>query len=340
VDSGNLCPMGAAMEGDMVATDCRITPCVTVLMTVYDTPPRLLRQAIASIRNQTFGDFEFLILDDGSKQQATHAVLRQEAANDSRIRLLWEPHRGLTRSLNRCLQAAQGVWIARQDADDWSAPERLERQLEFLESHPERGLCGTAAWTHRQDGRPLWPILMPLSHTDILAAFPSRNPFVHGSAVFRAETARALGGYREEFTCSQDYDFFWRMAECVQTANLPAALYHYRYTGNAVSVGHAAEQEQAHRAARQLADDRGAGRREDVASALGRAGIELAACDGALRAAFKQADHRMLAGDFGGAGRDFVRLLRMHPDRRIAWGKFARWALFSTIPQARRACFR
>lgn len=167
-------------------------PRVTVLMAVHDTPAELLDQAIHSIRSQTFDALEFLILDDGSRQESTRAALREHAAADPRIRILWEPHRGLTRTLNRGLATARGEWIARQDADDWSDGTRLERQLEFLASHPECGLCGTAAWAHRHDGKPLWQVPMPASHTEIRAAFSGRNPFVHGSTMFRAKTSRAF----------------------------------------------------------------------------------------------------------------------------------------------------
>ena len=226
-------------------------PPITVLMAVHDTPPGLLDQAVQSIRSQTFGDFEFLIVDDGSRREATRAALRHHTASDPRIRLLREPHRGLTRTLNRGLDAARGQWIARQDADDWSDAGRLECQLAFFDRHPDHGLCGTAACTHRQDGRPLWAVPMPGSTAEILEAFPTRNPFVHGSTMFRAEGARALGGYRDQFPCSQDYDFFWRLTERESAANLPEALYHYRYTAGAVSVSRAAEQELAHTALQQ-----------------------------------------------------------------------------------------
>ncbi len=182
---------------------------VTVLMAVRDTPAGMLRQAIVSIREQTLRDFEFFILDDGSQRGDTLAELERQAGADSRIRLERGPPRGLTRTLNRGLDLAAGDLIARQDADDWSEPERLERQVVFLSEHPEIALCGTNAWTHRDDGRPLWPTRLPEGCEAIREALWSGNPFVHGSTMFRATVAR----YREEFSCAQDYDFFWRLCD-------------------------------------------------------------------------------------------------------------------------------
>ena len=110
---------------------------ITVLMAVRDTLPTMLRQAIKSIRGQTLREFELLILDDGSEQAETCAELERQAAGDSRIRLERGPPRGVTATLNRGLALAAGAFIARQDADDWSEPRRLERQMEYVRAHPE-----------------------------------------------------------------------------------------------------------------------------------------------------------------------------------------------------------
>ena len=232
---------------------------VTVLMAVRDTPSGLLGQAIASIRRQTLREFEFLILDDGSQRQETRVELERQAAADSRVRLVRGPPRGLTPTLNRGLALAQGELIARQDADDWSEPERLERQVAFLREHPRTGLCGTNAWTHRYDGRPLWATRLPEDGAAVRAALWRGNPFTHGSTMFRRDAARAVGGYREELPCSQDYDFFWRLSDASGGANLGEPLYHYRYGGGTVSARRAAEQALAHRAAQFLGEARRCG---------------------------------------------------------------------------------
>ncbi len=310
---------------------------VTVLMAVRDTPVEMLRQAIASIRQQTWRDFEFLILDDGSQQLDTLAEFERQAAEDSRIRVERGPPRGLTRTLNRGLELAAGDVIARQDADDWSEPGRLERQVAFLRDYPGIALCGTNAWTHRHNGRPLWPTRLPQNRASISEALWKGNPFVHGSTMFRTAAARTLGGYREEFPCAQDYDFFWRLSDASGGANLAEPLYHYRYNRGAVSARRAGEQQRAHWAARILAEARRSGQAEDVAGALAAAAFQN---DAEPLAALKQIDHQMLAGDLRMAGRAYAEVLLAHPGSRLAWGKLLRWAVYSSVPPAREWCFR
>jgi glycosyltransferase involved in cell wall biosynthesis len=312
---------------------------MTVLMAVRDTPPEMLREAIESICRQTLREFEFLIFDDGSERSETCAELQRQADHDSRIRLVRGAPRGLTATLNHGLALAAGELIARQDADDWSEPDRLEQQAGFLALHPQIALCGSNAWTHRHDGHPLWATRLPEDAAAIRKALWKGNPFVHGGTLFRAGVARRLGGYREEFRCAQDYDFFWRLSEAGGAANLPEPLYHYRYSAGAVGARRAAEQARAYRAAQILAEARRAGVMEDVGRALERAGCELEEA-GPLRTSLKQIDHRLLAGDFGGAGRAYAALLTAHPASRLAWGKLLRWAVFAAVPQVREWCFR
>jgi glycosyltransferase involved in cell wall biosynthesis len=309
-------------------------------MAVYRTPLALLDEAVSSILGQTHRDFEFLIVDDGSGQEWLTARLEDYARRDARVVLVREPHRGLTASLNRGLELATGEWIARQDADDWSAPRRLERQLAFAAAHPEVALVGSDAWTHQEDGSRLWRVRMPRTRPEILAAFPRGNPFIHGAVMFRHSAAVAEAGYREVFRCSQDYDLFWRMAENHGAANLAEPLYHYRYTGGSVSAGRAAEQLAAHLAIRELAQVRGRGGVEDPPAALVRARERVEIGRGIERALLKQADHRMLAGDYRGAARAYAGLLRSHPWNPLAWGKIMRLGVIQAAPFLREACGR
>jgi glycosyltransferase involved in cell wall biosynthesis len=318
------------MERDLV---------VTVLMSVCDPPLAMLAHAIDSIAAQTWREFEFLIVDDGSREN-TRVYLAQRAAADPRIRIAEELHRGLTASLNRGLDLARGELIARHDADDWSEPERLERQIAYFRVQPKVTILGSGVWTHQQSGRPLWRLRLPRTHAEILSAFPRGNPFVHGAVMFRSTAARALGGYREAFSCSQDYDFFWRLAESGVAANLAEALYHYRYASSSVSAGRALEQALAHRAIRELAASRGRGEREDVAVALAHARSEMAQAPAGDRALLKQADHCMLAGEYRRAASAYWQVLRAHRTNFLAWSKLLRLAIFRAIPPLREACFR
>ncbi len=312
-----------------------VDPAVTVLMAVYDPPLGMLGQAVDSILEQSFSDFEFLIVNDGSRDPEVGAFLAGQADLDSRIRIVPEPHKGLTASLNRGLALARGTWIARQDADDWSEPDRLERQVDYFRKQPHATVLGTSVWTHQQDGRRLWRLRLPTDHPSILGHLPRGNPFVHGSTMFPRAAALAAGGYREALRCSQDYDFLWRLAERGAAANLPEALYHYRYTSGSVSAARAQEQARAHRTIQRLAAARRAGEPEQaiLAPAQATAGEE-------TRALLKQADHRLLAGDYRGAWTGYRHLLRAHPASLLAWGKLARMGVFCALPPLREACFR
>ncbi len=315
-----------------------VTPAISVVMPVYDPPLAMLDTAIESILSQTFRDFEFLILNDGSRDQQTRLHLDQWASRDTRLCIFHEPHRGLTRTLNHGLTLARGEFVARQDADDWSEPDRFFHQIAYLRAHSEVALAGTDTLLHRADGRPLWRLRLPRTAAELERAFPKGNPFVHGSTMYRRDLALAVGGYREEFPCSQDYDFFWRLTERAGAVNLNEVLYHYRYTGGAVSANRAADQARAHRAARTLAATRQRGEPEDIPSALQTAGDET--FSDAFRASLKQADHLMLAGDFRSARAAYLRLLRSHPGSGLAWAKIVRLAVFAAIPPAREASFR
>lgn len=202
---------------------------VSVVMAVYNGE-RYLREAVDSILEQTFTDFEFLIIDDGSTD-GTQGILR--AYEDSRIRVLVnEQNAGLTRSLNRGLQAARGEFIARQDADDVSEPERLEKQIAFLDANPEVALLGS--WysiidtqsNYQQQIRP------PCEHREICWDLLFYCPFVHSAVMLRRELVlREVGPYDESYGYSQDYDWWCRIADALPVANLPEYLVRYRVHG-------------------------------------------------------------------------------------------------------------
>ena len=334
--------MGPRAEGQLVkrrmVKHMTVPPKITVLMAVYNTPPELLTQAVGSILAQTFRDFELLILDDGSTAQATLDRLLQAQDEDSRVRVCWERHRGLTPTLNEGLRRARGEWIARHDADDWSAPERLERQTAYLQAHPETVVVGSAAWMHQHDGTRLWCARFPESGEEIDQALWRGNPFVHGSVLFRKQAALEAGGYREALGCSQDYDFFWRLAEGAKGANLAEPLYHYRFTGGSVSAQKGREQAIAHTAARALALRRQRGQSENVNETVLSA-RRVFPPEAALAGALKQADHLMLAGDYALSAQAYLRLLDAHPFALVVWAKLARLILFRTLPGWRKRLF-
>ena len=205
------------------------TPAVSVIMSVYNAEDTL-RQAVESILNQTLSDFELIICDDASTD-GTWAQLKALAERDGRIVLLQNPtNLKLGAALNRCLDLARGRYIARMDGDDWSAPERLARQREFLDSRPELALVGSRCrFFHRIPGdmsRDYWFVREPQPEDFLMTM-----PFIHPALMLRAESLRAIGGYvGDDWACrSEDYDMLMRLyASGGRGANLDEALYYFR----------------------------------------------------------------------------------------------------------------
>lgn len=197
-------------------------PKVTVLMSVYNGE-RYLREAIESILAQTFDDFELLIVNDGSTDSTREIILSYE---DPRIRLVDnECNLGLTRSLNKGWELAQGEFIARQDADDISEPERLTKQVTFLDTNPDVALVGT--W-HREidaQGNLLGEWELPCTWTQIRWSLLFFTPFVHSSVMLRKSLIlKEIGWYNEALSYSQDYELWLRVARHMPVASLDRRL--------------------------------------------------------------------------------------------------------------------
>ena len=200
-------------------------PLVTVLMPVRNGAAHL-RAALDSILAQTFADFELLVLDDGSTD-ATPDILR--AVTDSRVRVVTNPQNlGLVPTLNRGLELARGSLIARQDHDDISLPTRLQRQVEYLRSHPDCALVGTEAIQTDAAGRKAFRLLRPSAAESIRWYLCFDNAFIHSSVMFRSEVVlQECGGYPLSLH-SEDYALWSRIARKHLTANLPESLLLYR----------------------------------------------------------------------------------------------------------------
>lgn len=214
-------------------------PKVSVLMSVYNGS-QYLSESINSILQQTFTDFEFLIINDGSTD-ATLSILTEHASKDHRIVLINNDQNiGLTRSLNKGLTLAQGEYIARMDADDVSAARRLERQIEFLRKVNNVGVVGTYAYCVDEQSKCTGAIRHPLEHTNILTTLLAGNAFVHGSVMFCND---GLTHYDERIFYAQDYDLWIRFARRCQLANLPEYLYYWRYQPESISNRRRKEQD-------------------------------------------------------------------------------------------------
>ena len=188
-----------------------MTPLVSVLIGAYNNATTLDR-AIDSILEQTVRDLELLLIDDGSRD-ATPAVIAAAATRDERVHTLtMERNVGISRSLNEGLRTARAPVVAVQDADDYSAPERIERQLEVLTARPEVAVVGTRMHEVDPAGRPLAArtSFRPGDVNDVLLRF---NPIPNTSAAFRREPALAVGGYDPRYRFAMEYDLWLRIAD-------------------------------------------------------------------------------------------------------------------------------
>jgi hypothetical protein len=209
-------------------------PRVSVVMPVHNGG-FYLEPAVASILGQTFTDFEFVIIDDGSTD-STAEVLRRFQAADTRVRVHHQEQAGLVASLNRGCGAAQAAYIARMDADDIAFPERLARQVEFLDRHPNTAVVGSAVVRIDASGRDIKRNECPTSHSEIVEALREYTCFTHPSVMLRAVALAAVGGYRGAYGPAEDYDLWLRLSEQYQLANLPEPLLYYRVYPDQLSV--------------------------------------------------------------------------------------------------------
>jgi glycosyltransferase involved in cell wall biosynthesis len=209
-------------------------PLISVAMVVRNVET-FLAESIESVLEQTFRDFEFIILDFGSTDQSK-AIASSYAANDSRIRLHDIPNCSLPEARNAACRLAQGQYIAVQDADDISLPNRLLWQVDFLEKHPEAGFVGGAAEWIDSEARSLWVDKVLTENLELQSALLSCCPFIHTSVLMRRATFELVGGYRATFPQAQDYDLWLRMSEHFQCANVSQTVVRYRIHPHQLSL--------------------------------------------------------------------------------------------------------
>lgn len=219
-------------------------PAISVVMSVYNGE-RFLAPAIESVLAQDFGDFEFLILDDGSTD-ASPALIQRYAQEDPRIRATLRENRGLVASLNEMIEQASAPIVARMDADDICRADRFAKQVAFLADNPDYGVVGS--WTEDidADGQPyhLTGKEHPETHEAFLVAIENGWPLLcHPAAMFRRDVVRSVGGYHRAFRHCEDYDLWLRLASVTKLGSIPERLLRYRHYESQVSSRHATEQQ-------------------------------------------------------------------------------------------------
>jgi hypothetical protein len=215
-------------------------PVVSVVMSVFNGQ-RFLSEAVQSILGQSFSDFEFVIVDDGSTDKSSE-ILAQYMRRDDRIRVHRHTNKGRALSLNIGIELSKGRYIARMDADDVALPDRLKEQVDFMELHPEVGLLSGSYERIRSDGRLLDKVRLPLRDDEIRSMMLQSNAMCHPAVMMRKEVAIACGGYRKVFSESEDYDLWLRMSERSQLANLEQPILQYRVHSKQASIANSRHQ--------------------------------------------------------------------------------------------------
>ncbi|MGB2753641.1 MAG: glycosyltransferase [Phycisphaerae bacterium] len=211
-------------------------PTVSVIMTVYNAE-RHLAEAIEGVLAQTFGDWELIIINDGSTDRSPEIA---RGFNDLRIRVEDYPNRGQPISRNTAASISQGEYLAICDSDDVWRPGKLERQVLYLRQHPEVGLVGVQRVAQiTEDGEPIAVGVLPTEDEELRRMLWSDvNPFTHSAIVLRRTVFEAIGGYNPRFLYSQDFEMILRAQEHGRLHNLEGEpLVEFRISGAGISQG-------------------------------------------------------------------------------------------------------
>ena len=212
------------------------TPAISVILPVYNAEA-YVREAVESILNQTFTDFELIIINDGSAD-GSGAILRELATHDGRIILIEQPNDGLVSALNKGLEMARADLIARMDADDVSMPERFALQHARMVQEPELAVLGSFMHNMDKEGNITKLDQYPLTPKEA-ACHVKGCPVAHATVMMRRGAVLKAGGYRKAFSHAEDYELWLRMIDLGYAfANLPQLLYNRRWHGANVSEVH------------------------------------------------------------------------------------------------------
>lgn len=211
------------------------SPRISVLMAVHNGE-QFLAEAVESILNQTYRDFEFIVIDDGSTDD-TKSILARYANSDPRVRVVHQQNHGLTKSLNKGLKLAVGEYIARMDGDDVARQDRFEKQLDFFRQYPDLVLLGSEVELITEKGCVLGTRGQRLKDCDIrrLLFMGDGGAMTHPVVMFPRLAAKQVGGYDEAFSTTQDLDLFIKLSERGRIMNHPETLLKWRQHGASVN---------------------------------------------------------------------------------------------------------
>lgn len=207
-------------------------PLISIVMPAYNAS-RYINAAILSILNQTYRNFELIIINDGSTDDTLEKI---NLFKDKRIIIINQTNKGLVDTLNRGINLAKAEFIARQDADDISEPTRLEEQIYFFKKSPDTILIGSSMGVIDMDSKKLHNHYVLLSDAEIKLELLIRSPFAHGSVMFRKVAFEQAGGYKKDEWPAEDYGLWLRMAPYGNFANINKPLYLYRENNEGISA--------------------------------------------------------------------------------------------------------
>jgi glycosyltransferase involved in cell wall biosynthesis len=204
---------------------------VSVVMSVYNGAA-YLKDSVLSILRQTEDDFEFIIIDDGSTD-GSHSILKEFADNDRRIKLVTRENKGLIFSLNEGISLAQSENIARMDADDIAYPDRLKKQLAYMDKY-NVAICGTWAEAINEAGEKVRELIYSPDAHSIRIFTLQHNPYIHSSVLFKKDVFDKVGGYKN-FLYAEDYELWTRIIYEYNAGTVPEVLMKYRIHSNQIT---------------------------------------------------------------------------------------------------------
>ena len=217
---------------------------ISVLMSIYSEPKNWIELSINSISNQSYKNFEFIIINDNPKRQINIELLEKYKNIDPRIVVITnKSNLGLTKSLNKGLKIATGDYIARMDADDISLPDRFLKQVNFLDSNKEYIACGSSYTNINQIGGKKQIINSPETDAEIRSRIVLNNPIAHPTLMFRKDLVRLNNLYYDEsLKYAQDYKFIFDLSQIGKLYNLQELLLNYRISEYQISKNHSKDQ--------------------------------------------------------------------------------------------------
>ena len=220
----------------MASSQTKKTPRVSVVMPAYNAEP-FIGEVIATILGQTFKDFELVILDDGSSD-GTAEIIKNYAKIDDRVKYHYQKNQGSARlgeTINTAVGFAKGEWIARADSDDPWFLDKLEKQIAFVDSHPDYILIGGGTEIVNERGVLLYTLYGPIDDDDNHRSMALYTTLAHGSVMFKKSIFTKLGGYKNIHS-AEDLELWQRMGDHGKIYNIPEPLFKYRKNTQGISM--------------------------------------------------------------------------------------------------------